>query len=138
MKKTLFLLLLSLSLVIGQQSKKCGPNMDEVPTGAKTSCIPRISPTPLADGQLLRWNAATGQWEFVTLVDREIPSGTIDGTNADFVLANVPNPPAALIVKRNGLEQMPSVDYTLSSGTITFASASIPQPGDVISVSYRY
>ena len=56
-----------------------------------------------------------------TFIDAEIPAGTINGTNAAFTLANVPNPPASLALFRNGLLLTQGGDYTLSSNAITFA-----------------
>jgi len=60
----------------------------------------------------------------------ETPSGTINGTNASFTLAHTPNPPAGLLLFKNGRLMMPAgVDYTLAGNTITYATASIPQAG---------
>lgn len=74
-----------------------------------------------------------------TFVDNEIPAGTIDGTNATFVLAHTPNPPTGLHVERNGLgQQADGYDFTLTDATIVFVPAAIPQPGDSLRASYRY
>lgn len=52
-----------------------------------------------------------------TFVDNETPSGTINGTNAAFTLAN---PPASTLhLYRNGLRQNPAIDYSVSGSTIT-------------------
>jgi hypothetical protein len=72
-----------------------------------------------------------------TFVDAEVPQGTIDGSNASFTLANVPNPPASLALFRNGLLLTQGGDYTLSSSTITFLTGAVPQPNDVLLASYR-
>ena len=70
-------------------------------------------------------------------VDGETPAGVVDGSNTSFTLAGVPNPAASLTLYRNGVRQTAGVDYTLSASTISFATASTPQPGDVVGASYR-
>lgn len=70
-------------------------------------------------------------------VDMETPAGALNGTNAVFTLNHVPAPSASLHLYRNGILQKPGGDYTLSGNTITFASESVPQPGDLLLGSYR-
>ena len=70
-----------------------------------------------------------------TFVDNEIPSGTIDGTNTDFTIANIPVS-GSLKVYRGGSRQKLTEDYTFSGITITFIIA--PQDGEIILVDYRY
>lgn len=72
-----------------------------------------------------------------TFIDGEVPSGTINGSNAAFTLANVPNPPSSLSLFRNGLLLTQDGDYTLSSNAITFATGAAPQPNDVLAAFYR-
>ena len=69
-------------------------------------------------------------------VDRETPSGTIDGANTTFTLANTPVA-GSEHVYLNGLLQEDGAgnDYTISGDTITYLSA--PQSGDTLRVSYR-
>jgi hypothetical protein len=67
----------------------------------------------------------------------EQPSGIINGTNPTFTLSGIPYPPSSLLLFRNGLLQQQSGDYTVASGTVTFASASIPQPGDILLAYYQ-
>lgn len=69
--------------------------------------------------------------------DAATPAGTVDGTNGVFILPSAPAPTSSLALYRNGLLQAQGNDYTLSSATIVFATASIPQPGDILSASYR-
>lgn len=64
---------------------------------------------------------------------RETPSGTINGTNAEFTLANTPIA-ATVQVYLNGLLQEATDDYTLSGTTVTFVSA--PLAGDKIRAIY--
>lgn len=72
--------------------------------------------------------------------DAETPSGTVNGTNATFVLSHVDVATgASLILTRNGIvQQAGGNDYTLTSSTVTFVSGSIPQTGDVLLAWYRY
>ena len=76
----------------------------------------------------------------VTFADAETPSGAIDGTNDTFTLANTPDPPASLILTKNGIvmEEGTGNDYTLSGNTITFQAGQIPQTGDKLLCWYRY
>jgi hypothetical protein len=70
-------------------------------------------------------------------VDAETPGGAINGANVLFSLANTPSPSASLTLFLNGLLQDQGVDYTLAANTITFASASVPQTGDILLANYR-
>lgn len=70
-------------------------------------------------------------------VDAETPTGTVNGTNATFTLANPPSPSGSLKLYRNGLIQANSIDYTLSGSTIAFSTGSIPQNGDILEAYYR-
>jgi hypothetical protein len=69
-------------------------------------------------------------------VDRETPSGSVNGSNTAFVLANTPVA-GSEHVYLNGLLQEPGAgnDYTISGATITYLTA--PLTGDKIRVSYR-
>lgn len=71
-------------------------------------------------------------------VDKEAPTGTINGTNPTFTIANTPTAGSEHVYV-NGILQNAGVgnDYTISGATITFLSGAIPQTGDVILVSYR-
>lgn len=69
--------------------------------------------------------------------DGETPGGAMDGSNANFTLANTPNPASSLALFRNGLLLAQGLDYTLSGNAISFQTADIPQPGDIVQASYR-
>lgn len=69
------------------------------------------------------------------LIDDETPSGTINGSNTDFTLANIPNPASSLKVFRGGARQRIDEDYTLSGATISFTFA--PVSGEIILCDYR-
>jgi len=73
----------------------------------------------------------------VVFHDSEVPSGTVNGVNAVFTLTVAPNPAQSLILAVNGVIQKPGVDFTLSSGTVTFLSGAIPKTGDQLISWYR-
>jgi len=68
--------------------------------------------------------------------DNETPSGTIDGSNKTFTLANSPSPADSLMLFVNGVFQTSGEDYSLSGDTITFTVA--PPSGSIIRAFYRY
>lgn len=70
-------------------------------------------------------------------VDAEIPTGTVNGSNRVFTIANAPLPAGSLAVYRNGALQRNPADYTVSGTTVTFAIGTTPQNGDTILVTYR-
>lgn len=69
-------------------------------------------------------------------VTREVPSGTINGSNTAFTLANTPVAGSEEVFL-NGMIQNVGAgnDYTISGATITMLTA--PISGDVILVNYR-
>ncbi len=73
----------------------------------------------------------------VGFVDGETPTGTVDGVNVSFTVAQLPAPASSLAVYRNGMRTRSGLDYTSTGSAITFASGSIPQVGDVLQASYR-
>lgn len=72
-----------------------------------------------------------------TVVTRETPSGSINGANTSFGLANSPTAGSEEVFL-NGILQEPGAgnDYTISGATITYLTA--PVTGDRLRVSYRY
>ncbi|MGP8247991.1 MAG: hypothetical protein ACLQVN_26195 [Bryobacteraceae bacterium] len=70
-------------------------------------------------------------------VDAELPTGTMDGVNTSFALANAPSPAASLDLYRNGVLLEAGTDYSLSGSAITFVSTATPQPGDSLLANYR-
>jgi hypothetical protein len=72
------------------------------------------------------------------VVEGEVPSGTIDGTNAAFNLANTPTA-GSLKLYKNGMRQQAGAgnDYTLATAAITFLAGNVPQVGDVLLADYR-
>lgn len=68
-------------------------------------------------------------------VDKETPSGTANGSNAVFTLANTPVSGSEHVYLNGLLQEGGGEDYTLATATITFVSA--PANGSRIRVSYR-
>lgn len=65
----------------------------------------------------------------------ETPTGTINGSNTVFTLANTPNPLTSLKVFVNGmLMKAEGEDYTLVGGIITFVTA--PPTNSILTVGY--
>ena len=69
-------------------------------------------------------------------VDKETPSGNVNGSNTSFVLANTPTSGSEHIYLNGMLQDVGAGnDYTISSATITMLTA--PLTGEKIRVSYR-
>lgn len=70
-------------------------------------------------------------------VIRETPSGTVNGVNAAFTLANTPTAGTEHVFVNGILQNVGAGnDYTISGTTITFETAAIPLTNDVVRVSY--
>jgi hypothetical protein len=94
-------------------------------------------PKPSDTVQAFYRTVGTGQT--ATFSDAEVPSGTVNGTNATFTLSAAPNPMLCLKLFKNGMLLAQNGDYTLSGTTVTFTSAQVtPQAGDSIIAYYRY
>lgn len=76
------------------------------------------------------------QLKETNIVTRETPSGSVNGSNTTFTLANTPTA-GSEEVYLNGILQEPGAgnDYTISTNTITYLTA--PVTGDKIRVNYR-
>ena len=75
----------------------------------------------------------------MAFADNETPTGTINGTNDTFTLANTPSPAESLELYHNGLLMLAGgVDYTLTTATIVYEAGAIPQTGDNHVAFYRY
>ena len=71
--------------------------------------------------------------------DNEVPAGKLDGTNLVFTLVYPPSPSSSLAVYRNGVRLQQGTDFTNATNVLTFSgTGSAPQPGDNLTVSYRY
>ena len=68
-------------------------------------------------------------------VFNEVPTGTIDGNNKTFTLANTPNPAGKAEIFLNGQKlQGGGGDYSITNATITFNTA--PAPGSIMLSNY--
>lgn len=68
---------------------------------------------------------------------REVPAGTINGTNATFTLVSAPSSGKEMVFVNGILMNVgASNDYTISTNTITFNSGAIPQTNDTLLVTY--
>ncbi len=103
----------------------------ESAVGATDDCV-RVDGTsgPCGGGTISQHLAGS-------FVDGEAPTGAINGSNREFLVAQAPNPVSSLLLYRNGLLQRTAIDYTLSGSTITFLVAATPQVGDILVASYR-
>lgn len=82
-------------------------------------------------------SAATAGTDYLapaSFVDDETPSGTINGSNTAFTLANTPIAGTVKIFL-NGLRQKVANDYTISGSAITYLAA--PLTGDTLTADYR-
>lgn len=80
--------------------------------------------------------------EYVKLsrfVMHEVPTGTINGANSVFTLANTPLA-NKLLVFVNGIKMEGGVgnDYVVSANLISFQTGAVPQTGDKVAVTYIY
>jgi hypothetical protein len=67
---------------------------------------------------------------------REIPTGVLDGANVTFTLSFTPNPSASLLLFLNGVEQVPTVDFTIVGTTATYTIA--PVSDDLMIAQYTH
>jgi hypothetical protein len=84
-------------------------------------------------------SAATAGTDYMApsdFITRETPSGTINGSNTTFTLANTPISGTEMVFL-NGILQEPGAgnDYTISTNTITYLTA--PASGDRLRVTYQ-
>lgn len=71
------------------------------------------------------FNTTTGQWELVqSLLEQEIPTGTVNGSNTEFTLSQTPVGTSSTVVFLDS-RPLPATDWTLDVGLkkITFGSA---------------
>ena len=71
-----------------------------------------------------------------TFVDDETPSGTVNGSNTDFTVANTPITNSLKVFVNGQRLKAGGEDYTLSGVTITFVTA--PPTTSILTVDYRY
>jgi hypothetical protein len=99
---------------------------------SRISGLPRESRKPF----ILKGAGSDGATSSDNFADDEVPTGSVDGINTTFVLAQTPSPASSVKVFQNGTKRTLATDYTFSGMTITFLVA--PETGDIITVDYRY
>jgi hypothetical protein len=92
--------------------------------------------TPLQSVSFYPRRATSSLFGTVRPIENEIPSGSINGSNTTFTLANSPSPASSLRLHKNGLRLLPTTHYSLSGSTITIAVA--PATGDNLVADYRF
>jgi hypothetical protein len=105
-------------------------NTDDVTIEKNTNAL-RVKPGGIGETQL-----GAGVYQKVAnIIIRETPSGSINGSNVTFTLANTPLAGSEQVFL-NGILQEPGAgnDYTISTNTITYLTA--PATGDRLRVSY--
>jgi hypothetical protein len=107
--------------------------------GTTPAITMQTSITGMLKGNGTAMSAAVAGTDFMApsdFVTRETPTGTVNGVNATFTLANTPivNTESVFL---NGLLQEPGAgnDYTISTNTITMLN--IPATGDRLRVNYQ-
>lgn len=83
-----------------------------------------------------RWVFHGGAFSSGTQVTNETPSGTADGTNTVFQIANVPQQTTSIVLKVNGVTQVLNTDFTFNGQTIYFIT--VPPNLATLLVSYIY
>jgi hypothetical protein len=78
--------------------------------------------------------AGTGTVMISSGIIQETPSGSINGSNVTFTLANAPFVTDTATIYLDGIAQIKTTDYSISSSTITMVTA--PATGQSLSVSY--
>lgn len=77
---------------------------------------------------------ATSVVKTSNVITRETPSGTVNGSNVTFTLANTPVSGTECVFVNGILQDAGGNDYSISTATITFVTA--PESGDKIRVNY--
>jgi hypothetical protein len=94
---------------------------------------------PSTGDSLQAWYRIPGaSTQTINFTENETPAGVVNSSNALFTLESAPSPASSLQLYRNGVLQKSGMDYVLSGKTVTFSSWAIPEPGDVLQVSYRH
>jgi outer membrane murein-binding lipoprotein Lpp len=81
-------------------------------------------------------NAFSAGGSNAMFIDSETPSGTVNGTNSVFALAQTPSS-SSLSLYRNGLLQQNGLNFTLAGTAVTFMAGSLPQTNDRLEAYYR-
>lgn len=104
----------------------------EFVTGIESSTQPDAG-TPVNPNDLVTLSAISGG---VGTEAQEEPTGTVNGANTAFTLANTPVNNASVKLYLNGIFLRQGTDYTISGANITMTTA--PATGQILDCVYRY
>jgi len=126
----------SVNIPSGQAYKINGAalNQDNVADGTTNKAFTATEKTKLAGVDA---NALNKTSIMANYICREVPTGTKNGSNTDFTLANTPVAGMEMVFV-NGILMNAGAgnDYTISGAVITFLTGAIPVSTDVILVTY--
>lgn len=113
-------------LNLGPEEPSTGsPQADAQPAAVGGSQV-LVTNAPSIGKALVATGTSTAEWQStggtISFIDSEVPAGTINGSNTNFTLANLPAP-GSLHLYKGGLRQRPTVDYTIVGQNITFVTA---------------
>ena len=103
-------------------------------TGIEASAQPDAG-TPTLSNDIITKGYADANFSDGTAI-QEAPSGTVNGSNVTFTLSQTPSDGARVLLWQDGLFQRQGTDYTISSLTITMATA--PETGQTLDAFYIY
>mgnify|MGYP003350736752 CR=1 FL=1 len=87
--------------------------------------------TLVLDGKPSRIGGST----ISTAAVQEIPTGLVDGSNANFVLSRIPPSVASLMMFKDGV-LVPTSGYSIVNNVVTFIAGEIPQSSQTVSAYY--
>lgn len=106
----------------------------EINTGIETATQPDAG-SPSAANDLITKGYADATYTSKTNKQEE-PTGTVNNVNTAFVLSQTPSAAASVLLFKNGLALIQTVDYTIAGANITMIVA--PNFGEKLYAYYTY